>query len=414
MGGRVSVHVPWSLAAIDPHLLSDAAALLFGSALFDTLFAESSGAVSPSLAESMPEEVPGGTQVTLRSGVRFASGTQLTPRDVVASLARARAAGAHAWLADLGTVRAEPAAVVFSGRDPERLARSLASPLAAIVPSGFSPERPDGTGPFALQRDGSTLVLTRNALAAGGPAYLDMLRVTPAPDLATSLREFEGGQDDIGWLGLGLHEPRHGAVAFDAGAVGWALLRTGRAAGRWDLPGVAQRLCDGIDPSRLAHLGVGAAWSPEPSDGWGGPPADLLVDAESSWLVELARALAAALTQPGHEVTVKAVSAAELGAARASRAYALAVDVARPFDASPMGTRLGLATADDPAAAKELALHPPRGPVAARSASRVLRVGVVGELRMAGGRAPDLLMPRPASGLGVDFGAMARARPSVR
>lgn len=408
------MHVPWSLASVDPHSISDAAALFFGAALFDNLYAvDSAGEALPSLAESLPTEVAGGVRVTLRSGVRFASGRPLTPRDVAFSLARARAGGAQAWLADLGAVRVEPSALFFAGaRDPRHLAHALASPLTAIVPVGFAPDQPDGTGAFGGHREGSTLVLTQNARSANGPAFLDSLRVTSAPDVATSLREFESGQDDIGWLGLGLHEPRRGAVAFDAGAVGWAVLRTGRAVGRWDLPGVAQRLCDGIDPSRIAHLGAFTPWSPEPSDGWGGPPVDMLVDGDSSWLVDLARAVAAALSQPGHEVTVRSLSAAELSALRSSRSYALLLDVARPLDATPMGTRLGLATVDDPAVAKELALHPPRGPAVPRALGRELRLGVVGELRVSGGRAPDLIVPR-APGSGVDFGAMNRTRPSV-
>jgi peptide/nickel transport system substrate-binding protein len=301
---------------------------------------------------------------------------------------------------------------VLGTHEVHRVAHALASPLTAIVPRGFSPERPDGTGPFMARREGDALVFGRNPLAADGPSFLDTFRATKAPDLATSLREFESAADDLGWLGLGLHEPRRGAVPFDAGAVGWALLRTGRAAGRWDLPGVAQRLCDGIDPSRVAQLGM-PPWSPEPGEGWGGPPADVLVDGGSAWLVELSRALAAALSQPGHELTLRPVSSTDLAAARASRAYTLAVDIARPFDATPMGTRVALATADDPALAREIAAHPPRGPAEPRAVARVLRVGVVGDIKLAGGRTPDLVLPRGPSGLGIDFGAMTRTRPSV-
>src|SRR6185312_9069327 len=136
---------------------------------------------------------------------------------------------------------------------------------------------------------------------------------------ADSLRSFEAGTDDVGWLGSGLHEPRAGARPFDAGAVGWVLLRTGRDAGSWDTPGVAQRLADGISPSLLAHLAPGPAWTVEPDQGWGGPPCELLVRDDSPYLAEVARAVAAALTRASHEVTVRQVPAATFRQRRASR-----------------------------------------------------------------------------------------------
>jgi len=409
LGGRLSLHVPWPVAAVDPHRLDDAAALFFGACLFDSLYAvDAAGALTPALAAALPEPSAEGTRVTLREGVRFASGRHLTARDVAKAIGRARSFGARGWLDPVGAVRiAGPLSLVFAGRSAERAARALASPLAAIVPDGFSPDRPDGTGPFTAQRDGETLVLTRNRLAAEGPSFLERVTVAPAADLAASLRAFESGEDDLGWLGLGLHEPRRGAVPFDAGAVGWALLRTGDQAGRWGLPGVAQRLADGIDPSNLAQLGVRGDRAVEPSDGWGGPPASLLVRADSPWLVELGRAVAVALSRPGHELTLRAVAPAELAAARASRAYELALDLARPFDRSPAGLFAALAAADDPVRGAELALHPPLGAGAApRVAGRLLRVGALAEVHLEGGRMPDLTLPPGPGGVGVDFGAI--------
>jgi peptide/nickel transport system substrate-binding protein len=296
----------------------------------------------------------------------------------------------------------------FATRDATKLMRALASPLTAIVPVGFSPERPDGTGPFRADRDADGLVFRRNDSAASGPAFLDEIRVRPAADLADSLTAFESGTDDLGWLGSGLHEPRHGARAFDAGATGWAILRTGAGAGAWDAPGIAQRICEGIPPTRLSYLALGPPGSPETDEGWGGGPCELLVRDDAPWLRELARAVAAAIGRPSHAVTVRPVSAAEIGARRASRAYVLALDVARPLSRSPFGSLVGLATADNPADAIDVVRHPPRAEAPVRTLCRTLRIGVLGEVRVQGARIPEVGLAL-ASG-GIDFGSITRAR----
>ena len=418
-GGRLSLRAPWPLASVDPHRLDDAAALFFGGCLFDSLYAlDASGAVSSVLAETLPEVSPEGTYVVLREGVRFASGKPLTARDVVASIARARTLGARGWLDGLGRVRVSaPGVVVVLARNPDHVAKALASPLAAIVPEHFTPERPDGTGPFAFQahHDEGALSLVQNRYAAQGPSFLDELSISSAPDLAASLRSFESGEDDIAWLGLGLHEPRRGAVPFDAGLLGWAILRTGNDAGRWSAPGVAQRLADGIEPSRLAALGIRDRKTVEVDDGWGGAPAALLVRADSPWLVELAHAVAAALSRPSHEVVARPVSPADFAAARASHAYALAVDLVRPFDRTPLGTCVALATSDDPARGDEMARRPPLGDAAlgSRAIGHVLRVGVLAEVHFEGGHMPDLVLPPGTGGVGVDFGSITHPHPRV-
>lgn len=399
VGGRLALRAPWPLAAIDPHAEDDVAAALLGGALFDTL---------PALAEE-PERGPSAVRMTLRAGLLTASGRPLGARDAVLSLARARAAGAAAWLADVPAPRRDGDALVFETKDAARLFEALSSPLCAIVPIGFSPAAPDGTGPFRAERLRGALVLSRNPRAARGPALLDAVELAPAPDLAASLRAFEAGADDLGWLGLGLHAPRAGAKPFDAGAIGWTILRTGKDAGAWDAPGVAQRLCDGLDPARLAYLVPGAAWEVQPSAGWGGGPCDLIVRNDAPYLVEVARAVAAMLSRPSHEVKLVEVSPADFATRRASRAFALAVDAARPLAPGGFGALVGLATADDPAVAADLVRHPPKlAAASARAWARTMRLGVVGEIRVQGGRAADVNVALAAPGFGWDLGASTR------
>jgi peptide/nickel transport system substrate-binding protein len=299
-------------------------------------------------------------------------------------------------------------------RDSRALALSLASPLVAVVPPRFSPERPDGTGP--LRADALTLtglVLARNTLAAQGPSLLDAIDARHAPDLVTSLRSFESGADDIGWLGSFLHEPRQGAKSFDAGAVAWAVLRTGRDAGALDTPGTAQALADAVPHAALASLVVGPPWARGAASGpapWTAAPCDLLVRDDAPWLVELARSLAVALSSPSHEVTARPIAAGDLAGRRSTRGYALMLDVARPAGPGSLGALLGLATADDAEAAASLARHPPRAELAPRVDARTMRLGVVGEIRLQGGRGPDVVLPASTWGRGVDWGSASRLR----
>jgi peptide/nickel transport system substrate-binding protein len=412
VGGKLSFRIPWPLATLDPHRIDDGAAAILGPSLFESLYlVDDAGAVSPCLAEGLPEPSGSRLLVALRSGLSSARGRPIGVRDVIHSLARASAAGARAWLVEVGPPKVEsqsPGVLAFASRDAAKLARLLASPLTAIVPLNFSAELPDGTGPFRATRQGDDLIFDRNDRAANGPSFLDQVAVHGASDLAASLSAFESGRDDLGWLGSGVYEPRPGSKIFDAGSCGWAILRTGAGAAAWDEPGVAQSLSDGIPPARLSYLAVGPAWATAASDGWGGAPCDLLLRDDAPWLRELAKAVASSITRPSHEVTPKLVPAAEFAARRASRNFSLALDVARPLGPGTLGSLIGLATADDPVRASDLMRHPPRTEAPPRVLCRTMRVGVLGEIRIQGGRAPDLGM---ALGPGrLELGSFTRAR----
>jgi len=411
-GGRVVLHAPWPLASLDPHRLDDPAAAFFGECLFDTLYArDDSGAFVPSLAEADPEADGASMRVALREGVRFASGAAFDARVAAASIARARSRDGSAWLAEVPAPRVDGRALVFATRDARKLVRGLASPLVAMVPPRFSPDRPDGTGPLRAELQPGTLLLSRNTAAASGPAFLDAIEVHHATDLVTSLRAFESGTDDLGWLGSFLHEPRQGARSFDAGLLAWAILRTGRDAGPLDTPGTAQALADGVPHAALAALVVGGPWEQSQAT-WTGPPSDLLVRDDSPWLVEVARAIAVALSTPGHEVRCVPVTFVDLAQRRTSRAFTLMLDLTRPAGPGALGTLLGLATADDPGSAAAMARHPPRGDLPPRSVTRTMRLGVVAEARLQGGRAADLVLPPSPWGHGIDWASAFRVRRS--
>lgn len=310
--------------------------------------------------------------------------------------------------------RVDGGELVFEVQSAQTLMRRLASPLTAIVPEGFSPELPDGTGPLRATRSGDALVLVRNERAAAqGPSYLDEITVRAAPDLASSPREFERGTDDVGWLGAYYYRPRPGAAHFKTRVpAAWALLRTGKdATTAFNAPGNAQAIADGIRAVALQGLfveplDIPASEKPAPAR-WGGPPCELLVRDDSPWLIALAEKVAVEITDSGHEVTPKAIPRAELARRRAQGAYALAIDVARSFLPSTLGVAAALAMADDPARAASIVRFPPQGNLSPRFHTRTMRVGVLGGVPVEAWSV-GLDLVTSASGSGIDFGATRR------
>src|SRR5205085_10387671 len=129
--------------------------------------------IVPSLAENDPEPDGAGLRVRIRAGLRTARERPLGSKDAAWSLARARGLGARGWLADIPAPRDDGKSLLFATKDASRLVRALASPIAAIVPTTFSAEAPDGTGPFRFVSHEGAMALVRSRLAARGPSYLD-------------------------------------------------------------------------------------------------------------------------------------------------------------------------------------------------------------------------------------------------
>ncbi len=413
-GGRVSFHLPWSTRSIDPHDLRDAGAALFATAISDPLYSmDPSGIVSPALAEALPIKESRGTVVRLRQGLVTARKKNLDAKDVVFSIERARSRGAAAVFVEVPTptaVKNEPMTVVFGSMDPHKLARILTMPVAAILPRHFDPSAPDGTGPFRADCSDKQLVLTRNALAARGPAFLEKIEMTRAQDLATSLRQFEAERADVGWLGLGLHNDRQGAVRFDLGRAAWIVLWIDPRIGSFGAPGMAQRVLDSIAPERLAHLGLGPLPRATGTITWGGPPMELWVDESSAYMLEVAKTLATILSQPSREITVVPLLRQEIVKRRGKGPVGLSLELVRPVTQGVQGAWASLIAADDPVRAKELALRTPKflphTPV--RALTQNMQLGVLGEMRVMGGISPDIHLVQNVEGW--DWGASFRKK----
>ncbi|HEX6275811.1 MAG TPA: hypothetical protein VFZ53_22370, partial [Polyangiaceae bacterium] len=263
----------------------------------------------------------------------------------------------------------------------------LASPLTAIVPRGFSSLVPDGTGAFRATLARGELVLVRNPNAARGAAFLERVEVRAARDLADALRAFESGLADLGWLGSGLHRPRAGAVPFDGPELGWVVLRTGRDAGAWGAPGIAEQLLARVQGERLRPLGlVPEARKGAPGAAWGGGSAELVVTADAPHLVDIAEALAPLLAALPHAIRVRRIPPSELAARRADGRFQLMLDFVRSAGPPGRSTLLALLAATNP----ELAARPPElTSYAPSDIARGYALGIVGALRVGGARLPE-------------------------
>jgi peptide/nickel transport system substrate-binding protein len=418
LGGKLTFSLPWALGSIDPHDAFDPAAALLGGALFDTLFAADPRAgVRASLAEALPTKEAGITTVKLRHGLRTSRGKALDAGDVLASFKRARARGAAPLLEPLGEptrVASDPFALQFPKAQLAAVTRAFASPVTAIVARAFDPKAPDGTGPFAATLRGGAVELTRNVASASGAAFLERLAISSAQDLRESLRDFEAERDDLGWLGSGVFGSRKDAVRFDLGAVALVVLAAQPSVGPAGRPGALQALVNAVPRGKLAHLGLGTLPAGRDAAAWDGADADLWVDAGAPHLVEVAEALADALSRPDHTLTVRTARRDEVLAKRRKGDASLSLHVVRPLGSGSFGALLGLALLDDPARAKELAkvgskIADGRG---VRDVTSELRVAVVGEVRVAGAIVPGVTLAS-AHGGGWDLGAthLDRAAP---
>lgn len=414
VGGKLSLQLPHDTSRVDPHDLTDPMAALVGHAMFDTVFAlDPHGTPFAALADGMPVRDGRVTRVVLREGLRSSRGHAVDARDLTISLERARKMGAVAVLADVPAAsvdKKEPRAALFHDVDPAVLVQALCSPVTALVSRHFSPGSPDGTGAFKADPGADRLVLARNRNASRGASFLEEIVIRRAADLIDPIRAFEAQSVDVGWLGSYVHQPRPGAVPFDLGAVAWVVLRTGNEAGEWGAPGAAQRLCDAIPPSRLAHLALGRLPDPSGTPSWGGPACDLIVSAASAHLVEIARTLASILSTSGHEITAAPTAPADLLQRRRTGAYSMMLDLVRPVGPPGIATLIALATADQGAGAKSVARHPPRlASFAPRILARTMKLGVLGELRVAGAAIGALRLAAARDGNGWDLGASWRA-----
>ncbi len=142
------------MVSLDPHGHNDGVTGSILSAVYEPLVTLSpESGVEPALASSWTTPDDTTWRFVLRDGVRFHSGRVLTAEDVVESVRRARYGPSSALttymevLEDVRVVPGSPEQVEISTVAPFPLLLTRIA-MVAIVPAGFDPQLPEGTGPY--------------------------------------------------------------------------------------------------------------------------------------------------------------------------------------------------------------------------------------------------------------------------
>lgn len=163
---------PITAAYYDPHAAFGLVDAQLSSLVFDTLLSmDENGAVGPHLAESFERVSDTEMVLTIRSGVKFHDGADLTGEDVVANVNRLfdpDSALAQSLMATPGSAVADGNTVTITTESPfGPLENSLASipivPAADVASPDNWNERPNGTGPYVfVSNDGTDIVVEAN------------------------------------------------------------------------------------------------------------------------------------------------------------------------------------------------------------------------------------------------------------
>ena len=143
---------PHELVTMDPHAHADAVTTLVLSAVYESLVRFEPGQpVKPGLADRWTTPDESTWRIHVRDGVRFHDGTRLTPADVMASIERAQASRVLGHQLDeiqhVQLLEGDDRTIEITTERPAPLLLTRLESVA-IVPRGFNPANPIGTGPY--------------------------------------------------------------------------------------------------------------------------------------------------------------------------------------------------------------------------------------------------------------------------
>jgi len=213
-GGTLTVITPSDVSTFDPHPAVGFSVRVFAN-IYEPLFRkDEKGVLHPHLAESWKFLDPTRLQVTLRKGVKFHSGNELTAEDVKFTYERQLNPADLARDAAVIKMIKTPIQVVdrytlvIETREPNAaLVDTLSQSLATLIPDSGEIKKwgkdyglhPSGTGPFKFVEwvRGQHVKLARNPDYWNGPAYLDTLVFKVVPEEATRVLALESGEADV-------------------------------------------------------------------------------------------------------------------------------------------------------------------------------------------------------------------------
>jgi peptide/nickel transport system substrate-binding protein len=208
-GGTLSIGAAGAGSAdtIDAHAVPQGVAFRArGQALYETLMRRTPEfELEGALAESVePNDAGDQWTVRLKDGMEWHNGKSIEVDDVIFSVERMlelEAPGA----ARLGTLniqrmrKLDPLTLRFELKAPNGLLGDFFTPeLPNIVPRGYDPKKPVGSGPFKLESftPGQESVFTRFDNYHGEPAFIDELRVVNYDDDSARMNALLSGQVD--------------------------------------------------------------------------------------------------------------------------------------------------------------------------------------------------------------------------
>jgi len=190
---------PVTLDPLNPANTADGRSILFN--VFEGLVKpDSSGKLIPAVAESYRIEQNGLVYVfTIRKGIRFSDGTELTPADAVFSLNEAIKAGFDAFNQIAGIETAGPGEIRITLKSPDP--EFLPYLTAAIVPEKNTDreKNPIGTGPFIIESytPQQSLVMAKNPYyRQSGIPSLNKVTIVFYSDSDALLMGLRGGNID--------------------------------------------------------------------------------------------------------------------------------------------------------------------------------------------------------------------------
>ncbi|HEY0260008.1 MAG TPA: ABC transporter substrate-binding protein [Lacisediminihabitans sp.] len=193
--------------ALDPAKASTAGGYAIARQVFDTLVEYGTdGKVTDRLAKSLKAGKTADTWTLVLNDAEWSNGKPVTADDVIYSFTRIfdkklPPASSLPYLNDKGLTKINDKTVEFHLDYPTVVfPDALTSPTMAIVPVGFDPKKPIGSGPFILSKNdpGTRISFTANPnyFAKGQPG-VDSLELVSFPDSTAMTNALVGGQIDV-------------------------------------------------------------------------------------------------------------------------------------------------------------------------------------------------------------------------
>ncbi len=213
-GGTLTVITPSDISTLDPHLGHGFSIRVF-SQIFEPLFRkDEKGVIHSNLAESWRFIDPTHLQVTLRKGVKFHSGSELTADAVKFTYERQlnpKDRGVDSQVISMVktpvTVVDRYTLIIETHKPNAALIDTLSQEMAALIQDPGEVKKwgkefglhPSGTGPFKFVEwvRGQYIKLAKNPDYWGGAPYVDFLVYKVIPEEATRVLALESGEADV-------------------------------------------------------------------------------------------------------------------------------------------------------------------------------------------------------------------------